>query len=58
MQEPNPIFEKNYASYLRQLEDVDLSLCESILDLTVDEERKFAQVPFFSSPADGLCKSF
>jgi len=49
MPEPNPIFEKNYARYLRQLEDVDLSLCESILDITVDEERKIAQVPFFNT---------
>lgn len=47
MKEPNQIFEINYESYLRQLDDADLSLCESILGITVDEENRTAQIPFF-----------
>lgn len=49
MGEPNPIFNKNYGSYLRQLNNIDLSLCESVLGITVDEERKTAEIPFFKS---------
>lgn len=49
IQEPNPIFEKNYTNYLRQLDDVDFSLCESVLRITVSEERRFALVPFFNT---------
>ena len=47
MAEPNPVFQKYYGDYLRQLDNTNLSLWESVLDITVDELRKTAQVPFF-----------
>lgn len=47
MAELNPVFQKNYGDYLRRLDNTNLSLWESVLDITVDELRKTAQVPFF-----------
>lgn len=45
----NPIFEKNYRSYLRQLCDADLTRCEKILDITIDENKNYVEIPFFNS---------
>jgi len=47
MRKSNPIFEKTYGSYLRQLDNVDLSLYNSVLGIIVDEERKTVRIPFF-----------
>ena len=47
MAEPNPVFQKNYGDYLRQLDNTNMSLWESVLDITVDEKRRTAQIPFF-----------
>jgi len=47
MEKKNPIFKKNYENYLRELGDVDLSMCESILGVAVDEEKGIAEIPFF-----------
>lgn len=49
MDKENTIFEKNYSDYLTQLSDVDLSRCETVLDITVDRERKTARIPFFNT---------
>ena len=49
MAEPNPVFQKNYGDYLRQLDNTNLSLWESVLDITVDEQRRTAQIPFFQT---------
>ncbi len=49
MEEKNPIFKKNYRDYLQQLEDVDFSVCASVLDINVDKEKKTAEIPFFSN---------
>lgn len=49
MEKKNSIFEENYKRYLRQLEDVDLSLCEKVLGIGVDKERKTAEIPFFKT---------
>lgn len=46
---PNPIFEKNYENYLRKVNDVNLSLCASVLDIIVDEKKRTAQIPFFKT---------
>ena len=48
MGNPNPVFEKNYGSYLQQLNGADLSAWEPILGVTVDKERRTAEVPFFN----------
>lgn len=45
----NPIFEKNYGNYLRKVNDVDLSQCASVLRITVDEEKRTAEIPFFKT---------
>jgi len=47
MEKKNPIFKKNYEGYLRQLDGVDLSMCESILGIAVDKEKGIAKIPFF-----------
>lgn len=47
MTELNPVFEKNYKDYLRQLDSTQMSRWESILDITVDKKRRTAQIPFF-----------
>lgn len=49
MDKKNPIFEENYNRYLRQLDNVDLSLCASVLKISIDEERRTARVPFFKT---------
>jgi len=49
MTEPNPVFEKNYEDYLRQLDSTHMSRWESVLDIGVDEKRKTAQIPFFQT---------
>jgi hypothetical protein len=49
MEKKNPIFKKNYENYLRQLDGVDLSMCESIPGVAVDEEKGIAKVPFFGT---------
>ena len=52
MEVANPIFEKNYEDYLRQLDNTKLSMWESVLNITVDEKRKTARIPF-SKPFTG-----
>jgi hypothetical protein len=47
MTEPNPVFEKNYRDYLRQLDSTQMSRWESVLDISVDEKRRVVQVVFF-----------
>ena len=47
MANTNPVFEEHYDRYLHRLNHVDLSLCATVLGITVDEERKTAQIPFF-----------
>lgn len=47
MNESNPVFQKNYVDYLRQLDGTHRSLWESVLDITVDEKSRTAQIPFF-----------
>lgn len=49
MEKKNPIFKKNYESYLQQLDGVDLSMCGSILGVAVHEEKGIAKVQFFMS---------
>lgn len=49
MEKLNPVFEKNYKGYLEALTDLDLSIRCSILDISVDEDRKTAEIPFFGS---------
>jgi len=49
MENLNSVFKKNYRSYLRQLNDVDLSLCESVLGITVDEDITTARIHFFET---------
>ena len=49
MEKENSIYEKNYERYLEQLVDVDFAQCASILDITVDQESKTAEVPFFDT---------
>ena len=49
MAEPNPVFQKNYGDYLRQLDNTNLSRWGSVLDITVDEQRRTAQIPFFQT---------
>jgi len=49
MAQPNPVFEKNYGDYLRQLDSTHMSRWESVLDITVDEKRRTAQIPFFQA---------
>ncbi len=46
---PNPVFEKNYADYLRQLDSTDMSRWESMLDIAVDEKTRAAQILFFKA---------
>lgn len=48
-EKPNPIFEINYRNYLQKVNDVDLSQCASVLDITVDEEKRTAEIPFFKT---------
>ena len=48
MGKPNRIFEKNYENYLQQMKDVDLSRCAAVLDITVDAEKKIAEIPLFN----------
>lgn len=45
----NPIFERNYANYLQQVDDVDLPLCAKVLGIGVDPEGKTAEIPFFNN---------
>jgi hypothetical protein len=49
MRTPNPVFKQNYGHYLRQLKGTDLSLCNSILGVSVDEEKTTIEVPFFNT---------
>jgi len=49
MMKANPIFEKHYEDYLRQLKDVDLSVCASILNITVEDAGETAAIPFFET---------
>jgi hypothetical protein len=49
MEKQNPIFEINYRDYLQQVKDVDLSPCAAVLDITVDAEKKTADIPFFDT---------
>ncbi len=49
MKRRNPIFEKNYGEYLRQLEGRDPSLWEPVLGIAVDRESKTAEIPFFKT---------
>jgi hypothetical protein len=49
MGRPNPIFKENYGNYLRQLEGVDLSLCESVLGVHVEAAGKTTEIPFFNT---------
>ena len=49
MTEPNPIFEKNYKDYLRQLDCTHMPRWVSVLNITVDEKRSTAQIPFFQT---------
>ncbi len=44
----NPIFKEHYGNYLRQLEDVNFSLCESVLGIRVEAAGKIAEIPFFN----------
>jgi len=45
----NSIFEKHYEDYLRQLNDVDFSVCAPILDVALDDAGKTAVIPFFET---------
>ena len=49
MADPNAVFEKNYKDYLQQLDSSQMSRWETVLDITVDEKRRTAQVPFFQT---------
>ena len=49
MIEPNPVFEKNYTDYLRQLDTTHLPMWGSVLNITVDEKRTSALIPFFKT---------
>ena len=49
MNNPNPIFERNYRDYLRQLDRTHMSRWEAVLDITADEKRGTAQIPFFQT---------
>lgn len=49
MAEPNPVFEKYYEDYLRQLDTTHMLRWESILKITVDKKRRTAQIPFFQT---------
>lgn len=49
MTQPNPVFEKNYEDYLRQLDSTQMSRWEAVLDITVDEKKRTAQIPFFQT---------
>ena len=49
MAESNPVFEKNYEDYLRQLDTTHMSRWESILDITVNKKTRTAQIPFFQT---------
>lgn len=52
MTEPNPVFEKNYRDYLRQLNSTHMPQWASVLNITVDEKERTAQIPFFQT----LCR--
>lgn len=45
----NSIFEKHYEDYLRQLNDVDFSVCAPILDIVVDDTKKTTEIPFLNT---------
>jgi len=45
MGKPNPVFQQNYESYLRQLNDIDLSLCKSILSKAKGESTRWKNAP-------------
>ncbi len=49
MEKQNPIFKKNYESYLRKLRSVDFSRCESMLGIAVDKKKGLAEIPFFET---------
>ncbi len=51
MTAPNPVFEKNYGDYLKQLDSTYMSRWEAVLDITVNEQKRTAQIPFM--PATG-----
>lgn len=40
----NPIFEKNYHDYLRDLSRIDLSEVSAILDIAVESDNKTAVI--------------
>ena len=49
MNEKNPIFKQHYGNYLRQMDAIDLSRCESVLGITVDKKHGIALIPFFQT---------
>jgi len=49
MEKPNPMFEKNYENYLRQMDDIDFSKLAPILKFRVNEENRTAEIPFFNT---------
>lgn len=49
MKTRNPVFERHYQGYLRQLDAVDFSRLEPILKAGIPRNRKTAHIPFFRS---------
>lgn len=47
MENKNPIFEKNYHAYLKDLSGLDLSDSAEILDITVEKQSNTALIPYF-----------
>ena len=47
MQSKNPIFEKNYHAYLKDLSGLDLSDRAGILNITVEKQSNTALIPYF-----------
>lgn len=47
MQSKNPIFEKNYHAYLKDLSGLDISDRAEILDITVEKQSDTALIPYF-----------
>lgn len=49
MVEQNPVFQKNYADYLQQLDSTDRPAWEPVLKIAVDDDSNTAQIPFFQT---------
>jgi hypothetical protein len=49
MKKVNPIFEKNYTDYVRQMDDIDLLKLAPMLKISVNEEKRAAEMPFFNT---------